>query len=184
MKFCSQCATQLQFILPPDDHIKRHVCPNCHFIHYQNPRLIVGTLPVFEGKILLCRRGIEPKQGFWTIPGGFMENGESTVEGAKRESIEEAGININVGQLLSNISLPQYDQVHQFYFATMLDDAFTLTPESTEIRLFDIKDIPWQDIAFKTVVATLKHYIKHKTALSNQQPVPLLDEAIILEDHR
>jgi len=140
----------------------------------------VGTLPLYQGKVLLCRRGIEPKKGLWTIPGGFMENGESTQEGAIRESVEEAHIDVKIIQAFSAISLPQFDQVHLFYLAQMQSANFKTTIESTEIQLVELKDIPWDEIAFKTVTATLRYLVEHQQAIENSQPVALLEKTIRL----
>lgn len=147
--------------MPEDDHRPRFVCDSCHTIHYQNPRPITGTIPVApDGRIVLCRRNIEPQKNLWTLPAGFMENGESTLEGALRETWEEATIKGTTGELLSVISLPQWDQIHLFYILTMPDYSFELTPESNEIRLFEEHEIPWSELAFKTVERTLEHYFE------------------------
>ncbi|WP_428240435.1 NUDIX hydrolase [Gynuella sp.] len=167
MKFCSECAAPLIVEVPEGDHRPRHVCPKCSTIHYQNPRIIVGTLPVHQGKIMLCRRGIEPRIDLWTLPGGFMENDESLAEGALRETWEESKARVEIEQLISVISLPIVDQVHCFYLANMPIAEYSTTEESTEIELFAPADIPWQEIAFETVKTTLQHYLD-----SVQQDLP------------
>jgi len=175
MKFCSECGTPVIVTVPEDDSLPRHVCPACHTIHYQNPRLITGTLPTYQGKIMLCKRGIEPRAGYWTLPGGFMENGETVAEGALRETWEESLTSPALGQLLSMVSIPQINQVHCFYLARLPTPEFTLTPESVEIDFFSPSEIPWEDLAFRSVISTLKHYCEHQEALEAGQAVPLLD---------
>lgn len=167
MNYCSGCATSLTFSIPSGDALPRYHCPSCGIIHYQNPKLVVGTLPVFAGKILMCRRNIEPRFGLWTLPGGFMENGETLEQGALRETWEEAQTRPEIRQMLSLISLPQYDQVHAYYLADMNSPDCAITPESSEVTLFDLADIPWAKIAFRTVGATLKHYVAHHDHNSN-----------------
>ena len=174
MKYCSQCGHKVVLRVPEDDHRIRSVCTHCDHIHYENPRVITGTLPVWQGKIMLCKRGIEPRLGYWTLPGGFLENDESLVEGALRETAEEACAHVSPSQLLSIISLPAVNQIHCFYLADMTSADFAITPESTEIELVDIDDIPWDNIAFRTVKKTLEHYCKHRH-LDN---LPLLDTTI------
>lgn len=152
----------------------RYHCPACKAIHYQNPRLITGTLPVYQGRILLCRRNIEPRLGYWTLPGGFMENGETLKEGAARETWEEACNAPKIKQMLTIINLPAFDQVHIFYLAHMTSPDFSETPESSEVALFNIADIPWEEIAFRTVSATLRHYVEH----AGESVIPLLETTV------
>ncbi|MDX1343500.1 MAG: NUDIX hydrolase [Reinekea sp.] len=159
MNYCSECGHTVTLKIPEDDHRPRYVCDRCNTIHYQNPRLITGTLPVApDGRVLLCKRNIEPRKNYWTLPAGFMENGESTIEGALRETYEESRVKAINPTLLSVISLPSWDQVHLFYLVDMPDFQFATTPESCEVALFTEADIPWSDIAFKTVGRTLRHY--------------------------
>ena len=128
MKFCSNCGAPVEWKIPQADNRHRHVCGNCHTVHYSNPRLITGTVPVApDGRVLLCRRNIEPRKNYWTLPAGFMENGETTVEGALRETYEEAMVNGVNPQLLSIISLASWDQVHLFYRIDMPDFSFSTT---------------------------------------------------------
>ena len=161
MKFCSDCGHPVKYSVPEGDNRKRAICSLCSTIHYQNPRIIAGTLPVYENKILLCKRAIEPRLGYWTLPAGFMEEGESLEEGALRETFEEAGITLKCGQLLTSISVPFISQVHIFFHAHM-DSAehADKTSESLEVKLFEIRDIPWDKIAFPTVKQTIKHFIE------------------------
>src|SRR5438045_9568290 len=119
MKFCSQCGTRVEFRIPPGDHLARYVCDACGAIHYQNPRLVVGCVPEHEGRILLCRRAIEPRRGYWTVPAGFLENGETLQQGAARESLDEAQAEVAVGSLLSVVHVLHAGQVHGFLRASL-----------------------------------------------------------------
>ena len=167
MKFCTECGSPVTFKIPDGDHKQRAVCTQCHFIHYQNPNNIVCAIPIFQQQILLCRRGIEPRKGLWTLPGGFLENDETMQAGAKRESIEEAHLDLTMGRLFSVIDLPQYNQIHFFYLANLKTPSWQLTPESTEIQLFDFNALPWEHLAFKTVEKTLRHFVKHQNDYLN-----------------
>jgi len=168
MKFCSECAHPLSQKIPRDDSRLRFVCDNCHLIHYQNPKLVIGSIPVWYGegetKILLCRRAIEPRYGYWTLPAGFMENGETTSQAALRETKEESGANIKLHELFSLLNVPHVDQVHLFYRATLLDLDYFAGTESLEVALFSEAEIPWDDIAFQTSYHTLKFFFSHATA--------------------
>ena len=160
MKFCSECAHPVTLLIPPDDNRPRYVCSQCGVIHYQNPKMVIGSIPVWqhdgETKILLCKRAIEPRYGYWTLPAGFMENNETTAEAACRETVEEAGARIELHQLFSLLNVPHVHQVHMFYRATLLDLDYAAGIESLEVKLFSEADIPWDDIAFLTVGRTLK----------------------------
>ncbi|TEA77439.1 NUDIX hydrolase [Allopusillimonas ginsengisoli] len=158
-KFCSQCGSLLTRRIPPDDNRERDVCENCGAVHYQNPRNVVGVLPVWQDKILLCRRAIEPRFNKWTLPAGFMELGETTAQGAMRETQEEAGAQIELGPLYTVIDVPHAEQVHFFYLAKVLSEDMVPGPESLEARFFDETEIPWDQLAFRTVITTLEHYI-------------------------
>lgn len=158
MKFCSECGSAVALRVPEGDHLPRHVCPGCGTIHYQNPKMVVGCIPEWEDKVLLCRRAIEPKYGLWTLPAGFMENGETTLEGAARETWEEAGARIEIGGLYTLFNLPQINQVYLMFRARLLDLDFQPGIESLETRLFTEAEIPWDEIAFRTVRATLEKY--------------------------
>lgn len=160
MKFCSECAQPVQYETPAGDNRERAVCTSCGTVHYTNPRIVAGTLPVYDDCILLCKRAIEPRKGFWTLPAGFMENGESLEQGAARETLEEAGIEVECGQLLSSISVPHISQVHIFFLTQMTSSKHAAsTSESLEVKLFKFDEIPWDDIAFPTVKQTLAHYL-------------------------
>ena len=160
MKFCSECAHPVVLRTPPDDNRERFVCTHCGTIHYQNPKLVVGSIPLWEAdgepRVLLCRRAIEPKVGYWTLPAGYMENGETTSQAAARETEEEAGARIEIRQLFSIMNVAHVHQVHMFYLATLLDLDYAPGIESMEVRLFEESEIPWDDIAFPTTAHTLK----------------------------
>ena len=158
MKFCPNCAAPLARRVPPGDSELRDVCDACGNIHYQNPKLVVGCVPEWEGRILLCRRAIEPRYGYWTLPAGFMENGETTAEGVVRETLEEAGARVELIAAFSMISVPYVNQVHLFYRARLLDLEFKPGAESLEVALFEEARVPWKDVAFRTVGLTLKHW--------------------------
>ena len=158
MKFCPSCGAQVANRVPPGDSLPRHVCDACGHIHYQNPKLVLGSIPEWQGRLLLCRRAIEPRYGYWTLPAGFMENDETTAEAAARETLEEAGARIELQAPFSMISVPYVNQVHLFYRARLLDLEFKPGVESLEVALFEEARVPWKDIAFRTVGLTLKHW--------------------------
>ena len=158
MRFCSNCASPVVQRVPPGDTYQRWVCDQCGEIHYQNPRLVVGTVPEHHGKLLLCRRAIEPRYGYWTLPAGFMENGETAGQGAARETLEEAGAHVALGAPFSMISVPHVNQVHLFYLARVAQLGAKPGEETLEIGFFDEATLPWKDIAFRTVGLTLKRY--------------------------
>lgn len=159
MKFCPNCAAPIAKRIPPGDSVPRYLCDACGSIHYQNPKLVVGCVPEWEGRILLCRRAIEPRYGYWTLPAGFMENGETAGQGALRETLEEAGARVELIAAFSMISVPYVNQVHLFYRARLLDLDFKPGEESLEVALFEEARVPWKDVAFRTVGLTLKHWI-------------------------
>ena len=158
MKFCSNCGAPVSLKIPPGDSLPRHVCDACNTIHYQNPKMVVGCIPEWEDRILLCRRAIEPRHGLWTVPAGFMENGETTYQGAARETLEEANARVEVGPLYALYNIPHISQVYILFRARLLDTDFSAGAESLEVRLFTESEIPWDDIAFATVRNTLRHY--------------------------
>ncbi|RQR50125.1 NUDIX domain-containing protein [Burkholderia sp. Bp9002] len=164
MKFCSVCGHEVIARIPPGDNRERFVCDQCGTIHYQNPRNVVGTVPVWGEQVLLCRRAIEPRYGFWTLPAGFMEMGETTAEAAARETLEEAGARVEVQSLFTLLNVPHVHQVHLFYLARLVDPAFEAGEESLEVKLFDEADVPWDDIAFPTVSQTLRFFFADRAA--------------------
>ena len=159
---CRVCGTQVQHRVPDDGDTRvRAVCPACHTIHYENPLNVVGTVPVWGEtgeQVLLCKRNIEPRLGKWTLPAGFMELGETTAEGAARETDEEAGAQIELGPLYTLLNVARVGQVHMYYRARLLSDQFDPGHETQEARLFTEDQIPWDDIAFRTVRETLLCY--------------------------
>lgn len=164
MNFCPSCGAQVAQRVPPGDSLPRYVCDACGDIHYQNPKLVVGSVPEWNGRLLLCRRAIEPRYGYWTLPAGFMENDETTAQAAARETLEEAGARIELGEPYTMISVPRVNQVHLFYRARVLDLEFKPGIESLEVALFEEADVPWKDIAFRTVGLTLKHWFDDRRA--------------------
>ncbi len=158
MKYCSSCAGPIELTIPQDDHLPRHTCTHCGTIFYQNPKVISGCLPVFEDKVLLCRRAIEPRKGYWTLPAGFMENQESTEEGAKRETREESQAEVKIRQLYTLTSIVHVNQVQLIYLADMCSDHFGPTSESLEVKLFSEDQIPWDELAFPTIRNALEFY--------------------------
>ncbi|AJX72080.1 NUDIX hydrolase [Burkholderia pseudomallei] len=164
MKFCSVCGHEVIARIPPGDNRERFVCDQCGTIHYQNPRNVVGTIPVWGDQVLLCRRAIEPRYGYWTLPAGFMEMGETTAEAAARETLEEAGARVEVQNLFTLLNVPHVHQVHLFYLARLVDPWFEAGEESLEVRLFDEADIPWDEIAFPTVSQTLRFFFADREA--------------------
>ena len=159
MKFCSECGSaDVAWRIPDGDTVPREVCGACGAIHYRNPKVVVGCLATWEDRVLLCRRAIEPRHGLWTLPAGFMENGETLAAGAARETIEEARARVDVGELYTVISLPQISQVYVMFRSRLLDLDFGPGPESLEVRLFHEDDIPWDRIAFRTIARTLRNY--------------------------
>lgn len=164
MKFCSKCGASVRLLVPAGDHLPRHVCDACGAIHYQNPLLVVGCVPEHEGRILLCRRAIEPRRGYWTVPAGFMENGETLQEAAARESREEALAEVTIGSLLSVVHVLHAEQVHVFFRATLPAARYAAGAESLEVALVDPVDIPWGDIAFPSTDYTLRRYLEDRAA--------------------
>ncbi|AOJ13346.1 NUDIX hydrolase [Burkholderia vietnamiensis] len=164
MKFCSVCGHEVIARIPQGDNRERFVCDHCGTIHYQNPRNVVGTVPVWGDQVLLCRRAIEPRYGFWTLPAGFMEMGETTAEAAARETLEEAGARVEIQNLFTLLNVPHVHQVHLFYLARLIDPDYEAGEESLEVKLFDEADIPWDEIAFPTVSQTLRFFFADRAA--------------------
>src|SRR4051812_14718039 len=162
MKFCNNCGAAVVKRVPPGDTLPRWVCNACGEIHYQNPKLVVGTVPENEGRLLLCRRAIEPRYGYWTLPAGFMENGETVMQAALRETLEEAGAYVDVGAPFSMISVPYGNQVHVFYLARLRNLEFKPGEETLEIGMFSEAEIPWDQVAFRTVGLTLKRWFEDR----------------------
>ncbi len=160
MKYCSYCSTELVIKIPEGDNRERYVCPKCGAIHYQNPKIIVGTIPVCENKILLCKRGIEPQYGKWTIPAGFLELGEKVEEGAIRETFEEANAKVKILGLQTVYSIPKIGQVYLLFLAELIDKHYSPGSETLETILFPFEELPWDEIAFSAVKFALEKYIE------------------------
>ncbi|MDA0280982.1 MAG: NUDIX hydrolase [Proteobacteria bacterium] len=175
MKFCHQCAGPLTLRIPPGDDKPRHCCSECDTVFYLNPKNVVGTLPFFEDKVLLCKRAIQPRAGKWTLPAGYMENGESSLDGAIRETIEEAGATVIVksDSLYTLFNLPKINQVYMFFRTELANLDFAAGIESQEVALFSEAEIPWREIAFPVVKSTLEHYFDDLR--KNQFPVRMFD---------
>ena len=162
MNFCSRCGHKVEMRIPPGDQQLRAVCPNCGEIHYQNPKIITGCLPLYQDQVLLCRRAIEPRLGLWTLPAGFMENGETMQQGAQRETHEEALAQVRIMQFYTLFNLPQINQVYVFFIGRMSTPEFGAGAESLETALFHEAQIPWEALAFPVVTETLKFYFQDR----------------------
>lgn len=162
IQHCRVCGAKAVYRVPADDNRERAVCTACGEIHYENPLNVVGTVPVWGDQVLLCRRNIEPRYGFWTLPAGFMELGESTADGALRETIEEAGAEVEMQDLFSVLNVVRVGQVHFFYRARMLNTTLAPGPETIEARLFREDEIPWDELAFRTVRQTLELFFQDR----------------------
>jgi ADP-ribose pyrophosphatase YjhB (NUDIX family) len=160
MKFCSLCGASVSHRIPPGDTLPRHVCDTCQAVHYQNPKIVVGCIPEWNGQILLCRRAIEPRLGLWTFPAGFMEQGETLEEAALRETKEEAEADVTLIGLYGVFSLPHVSQVYVVYRALMRAPDCRPGAESLEARLFDLDAIPWEQAAFPVIRETLERYVR------------------------
>jgi ADP-ribose pyrophosphatase YjhB (NUDIX family) len=164
MKYCSECGAQVTLEIPSGDNRPRHICVSCETIHYSNPKIVAGCLPVWKDQILLCKRAIEPRHGLWTLPAGFMENDESTVEAAMRETMEEAGARVKVRDLYTMISLPHINQVYMMFLADMTDTDFAPGEESLEAELFSESEIPWDQLAFPVIEETMRWYFADRAS--------------------
>lgn len=164
MKYCSDCGQPIEIKIPTGDHLPRYTCPACNIIHYQNPRIIAGCIPVWEDQILICRRAIEPRRGYWTIPAGFLENEETVAEGAAREAQEEALADVEIGSLLAVTNVLHAHQVHMMFRAKLRRLDFGVGPESLEVKLVRQHEIPWQDLAFQSVRFSLERFLEDRTS--------------------
>lgn len=162
--YCGQCGGRIRQTVPPGDSRLRSVCEACGAIQYDNPKLVVGCIPQWGDRVLLCRRAIEPRYGYWTLPAGFMENGESTAEGAARETLEEAGARVEELEPFSLLDVPPVNQIHLYYRARLCDTAFANGDETLESRLFAESEIPWEMLSFRTVTETLRLYFADRAA--------------------
>lgn len=161
-KHCPSCGAAVSYQVPADDNRERAICPSCASVHYENPINVVGTLPIWGEQVLLCRRNIEPRHGFWTLPAGFLELGETSAEGALRETDEEAGAEIELQNLYCLLNVVRVGQIHLYYRARLLSDRFNPGPETIEARLFHEHEVPWDELAFRTVRETLQRYFEDR----------------------
>ncbi|MEN9527872.1 MAG: hypothetical protein RLY56_1823 [Pseudomonadota bacterium] len=165
MNYCSNCGTAVVVRIPEGEHLPRHVCPACHTVHYQNPKLVVGCIPEDEqGRIVMCRRAIEPRHGYWTFPAGFMENNETLQQAAARESYEEALADVEVGSLLAVVHILHAHQVHVFFRAKLRSPEIGAGTESLEARMIAEADMPWADIAFASTEFALRRFFEDRAA--------------------
>lgn len=162
MKFCPACGQPVEMRIPPGDNLPRAVCTACGSIHYDNPRIVVGCVPEWQGRILLCQRAIEPRRGYWTTPAGFMENGETLQAGAARESLEEAQARVEVGSLLSITHVLHARQVHVNFRGRLIDGKFGAGAESLQVGLYEESQIPWDQIAFPSIEFALRSYLEDR----------------------
>jgi ADP-ribose pyrophosphatase YjhB (NUDIX family) len=160
MRYCNQCGAEVIRKVPEGDDRQRHVCISCGEIHYQNPKIVAGCIAEHEGKVLLCKRAIKPRHGYWTLPGGFMELEETSLEAALRETLEEANARVTVLELYTVFNLPYVNQVYMMYRSQLQDLDFSAGKESLEVKLFAENEIPWGDIAFATIKYTLKFFFQ------------------------
>ncbi len=164
MKYCSQCGAPVALKIPAGDTLPRHVCDTCAAIHYVNPKIVAGCIPEWESRILLCRRAIEPRVGYWTFPAGFMELGESTEEAAARETLEEAKARVAIDSLYAVFTLRHVSQVYVVYRGRLHAQEFSCGSESLDVRLFDQNEIPWEDLAFPVIREILRRYAADRRA--------------------
>jgi ADP-ribose pyrophosphatase YjhB (NUDIX family) len=162
VEYCTLCGAGVEQRIPPGDEHPRYICKTCGNIHYQNPKLVVGCIPEYQGRILLCKRDIEPRRGKWTLPAGFLENGETVREGALRETYEEARVRVKIIAPFRLFDLAFVNQLYLMFRASISVPNFSSTPESSEVRLVLEKDIPWDDIAFPVIERTLQHYFRDR----------------------
>lgn len=162
MKYCSQCGSTVSWAVPESDNVPRHICGGCGTIHYQNPKVVVGCIAEWEGRVLFCRRAIEPRYGLWTLPAGFMENGETVQQGAARETLEEACARVEIGPLYTLFNLPHINQVYMLFRSRLLDLDFSPGDESLEVDLLDEGQIPWDEIAFPVIEESLRLYYQDR----------------------
>ena len=160
MAYCINCGAKTKSIIPPMDNRVREVCSVCSYVHYVNPNNIVGVIGSFEGKVLLCKRNTEPRKDYWTVPAGFMENGESLLEGAQREAKEEVGIEPVPSNLFMVYSVPHISQVHFYFYSKLKDQSTTIGDEINDVMFAAYKDIPWDDLAFKSIRVLLEHFFE------------------------
>lgn len=162
MNYCSHCGATISVMIPPDDNRQRYVCVSCQTVHYQNPKVVAGCLPEYEDNILLCKRAIQPRAGYWTLPAGFMELDETSTEAALRETLEEANARVEILDLYTVFNLPHVNQVYMMFRSKLMDLDFSPGNESLDVALFSEGEIPWNDLAFTTIRQTLKFYYQDR----------------------
>lgn len=162
IRFCNSCGSPVTHRVPDGDALPRAVCNACNHIQYENPKMVVGCVPVWEDRIVLCKRAIEPRYGLWTLPAGFMENGESASQGAAREAMEEANAKVEIQDLYTVYSLPMISQVYMMFRAKLLDPNVSPGIESLEVKLVREDEVPWKELAFTMVRRTLEHYYEDR----------------------
>ncbi len=163
IKFCTHCGKPVSMVIPEGDNRERHVCLDCGEIQYQNPKIITGCIPIWQDKILICKRAIEPRYGTWTIPAGFMENDETIEQGAIRETYEEALAEVSGLQLFQIFNLTRVNQIYILFLANLANDTdFGAGPESLDVKLVDEDQIPWQGISFRVIEHTLRRYLRER----------------------
>ncbi|TDJ44224.1 MAG: NUDIX hydrolase [Gammaproteobacteria bacterium] len=167
MKFCNQCGASVVLNVPPGDNRRRYVCAGCGVIHYENPRIVAGCVAGYEGAILLCKRAIEPRYGYWTVPAGFMELDESLPDAAARETREEAEARVTIGPMIACVDVIQAHQVHIFFAGTLDDPEYGAGHETLEAGLYDPTDIPWAELAFPSVRIALEQYLRNRESGSD-----------------
>lgn len=176
MSYCSTCGGSVSLRIPDGDNRERFVCDACGVIHYQNPRIVTGTLPVWNDGVLLCRRAIEPRMGRWTLPAGFLEMGETAPDGAARETREEANADVEIEGLYTVFNLPHISQIYLFFRARLVGGVFSAGSETLEARLFGQDDVPWDELAFPVITHTLRHYFADR--VEGRFPVRMEDIVI------
>jgi ADP-ribose pyrophosphatase YjhB (NUDIX family) len=162
IRFCNSCGAAVTHRIPEGDSLQRAVCDACGIVHYQNPKIVVGCLPVLGDRILMCKRAIEPRYGLWTLPAGFMENNETAAEGAAREAMEEANARVEIEDLYTVYSIPNISQVYMMFRARLVDPNVSAGPESLEVKLVTEDEIPWDQLAFAMVKKTLDHFLEDR----------------------
>lgn len=180
MKFCSSCGARVARRVPPGDDLPRYVCDACDTIHYQNPKIVAGCIPEWGNQILMCRRAIEPRPGLWTLPAGFMENGETTEQAAARETLEESGAQVEIGQLYSVFSIPRINQVYIMFRGRLHSKDCRAGAETLEVKLVDADHIPWDELAFPVIRIILERYISERREGSYGIYVGSLDTGRVL----
>jgi ADP-ribose pyrophosphatase YjhB (NUDIX family) len=162
VNYCSACGEKVSFLIPEGDNRQRYVCNSCQIIHYENPKIVTGCIAQWQDKILLCKRAIEPRYGLWTLPAGFMENQETNLQGAARETAEEANAEVENMQLFCVFSIAHINQVYTMYLGDLVDGQASAGEESLDVALVAEDEVPWQDIAFQVINETLKLYYQDK----------------------